>query len=295
VSLLEHLPTYTPGSEAWTEQRRHRVGGSEVAAILGLSPWQSRFSLWHQKAATVQAVDTDNDSMEWGRRLEAAIADKFADNHPEYTIGATATYARGIQLATPDRLIYNPALGGILEVKTARYGDEWGRAGSDDIPVYYRTQVMWYMDTLALRYAHVAVLIGGCDYREYRIDYDSVDAACLRDAANGFMDSITRREQPDIDGHTATYSTIRQLHPLIDDRDAEIPTPVALRYCHAKHALSAAEDAAQHATSALAQHMGDARRATHNGTTLATRQARNGGTPYLVAARNLPSIGEEAA
>jgi predicted phage-related endonuclease len=38
------LPKHELHSEAWHEARRSRLGGSEIAAVLGLSPWQSPFS-----------------------------------------------------------------------------------------------------------------------------------------------------------------------------------------------------------------------------------------------------------
>jgi len=77
------LGRWEPGSPEWHAARAHGVGGSEVAAIVGCSPFESRFSLWHRKAALVGPVD-ETPEMEWGRRLEPAIAAKFMDEHPNH-------------------------------------------------------------------------------------------------------------------------------------------------------------------------------------------------------------------
>ena len=47
------IGTFSPGSEEWLAARADGLGGSEVAAVLGLSPFESRFSLWHRKAGRV--------------------------------------------------------------------------------------------------------------------------------------------------------------------------------------------------------------------------------------------------
>ena len=74
------IPSYIPGSPQWHEQRRAALGGSEIAAVLGLSPFESKFALWHRKAGLTEPID-DSPEMEWGRRLEAAIRDKWLDDH----------------------------------------------------------------------------------------------------------------------------------------------------------------------------------------------------------------------
>ena len=75
---------FIPGSPEWTEARRTRLGGSEIAAVLGLSPWTSPFTLWHVKAGSVEP-EPGNRWTEWGHRLEPVVAAKFLDEHPEMT------------------------------------------------------------------------------------------------------------------------------------------------------------------------------------------------------------------
>ena len=172
-------------SPEWHALRSNGIGGSEVAAIIGKSPYESRFGLWHRKRGII-GEQTANAAMSWGTRLEPVICDVFAERHDMLDLVEAGTYRndeRPWQLANVDRLLYDdeflPDPVGILEVKTASAFDswEWGKAGTEDVPPYYRAQVMWYLDTLGLSTAWLAVLIGGSDYREYQIAYDPADAA----------------------------------------------------------------------------------------------------------------------
>src|SRR5690625_7631762 len=66
---------------------------------------------------------------------------------------------------------------GILEVKTDGQddADTWGRNGTDEIPLYYRTQVQWYLDVLGLEWAHVADLTARQQLRYYIERPDETD------------------------------------------------------------------------------------------------------------------------
>ncbi len=299
---------FTPGSPEWHTARAHGIGGSEVAAVLGLSPWESRFSLWHRKQGRASDVIV-NEQMEWGNRLEDAVCQKFSETHPEYHGCTTGTWAhdeRPWQIANPDRLLYPPDAGvgalpgALLEAKTARYADGWGADGTDIIPVYYRSQTLWYLDVLALPVAHVAVLIGGSDYREYELGAEPDEQAWIREQVAAFLTSIIRDERPDIDAHSATYTVLREQHPDIDGTDVEIPMPLALAY---QDALAAAEQAdaqkAQQASLVLDAIGGGRRAVTPLGERIAMRvPGRGTNPPYLKAtptAKTSPTSVRKAA
>lgn len=287
--------TFDDHSPEWHAARIAGIGSSDIAAVLGISPWESPFSLWHRKAGNVPADSGDNASMEWGRRLEPVIAAKFAEEHPEVAVVDCGTYhadGRPWQRANPDRLLVDPGrmdgVDGVLEIKNVRSRDGWGEPGTDEVPIYYRVQVLWQLDVMGVDVGHLAVLIGGADYREYRIDRDADECAELRQAAVDFLASIEAGAVPDIDSHGATYVAIQQMHPDIEDVDVEVPDELAAQWCAARAGLAAAEHAEQHAKSLLAAHMGTARRAVWQGRSIATRQVRGQGNPYVVAGRNLP-------
>ncbi|TQN27496.1 putative phage-type endonuclease [Haloactinospora alba] len=292
------LPDHSPGSAEWHEQRRGRIGGSDIAPVMGLSPYLSAFSLWHQKAG-LEGGPADTPSMEWGRRLEEPVAQKWAAEHPECDVqwaGAYVHAERDWQLATPDRLVLTPdGTVEVLEIKTSRSGDEWGTSGSDEIPVHYRAQVLWYLDALGLSQAHVAVLIGGSDYREYTIALDRDDPVqheetqLMRKAAESFLYSIESGERPSIDGADSTVRTVRRLPDGVDDVTVTITDELADEYVSARDAESRAKSHVNETKARILDAIGNATRAARpDGRRVATRtiDKSTGETKSLSPARS---------
>nr|WSX48856.1 YqaJ viral recombinase family protein [Streptomyces sp. NBC_00974] len=279
------LGWFEPGSPDWHAARAAGIGGSEIAAVMGLSPYESRFSLWHRKKGLVAPVE-ETDVMYWGKVHEPGICARFAELHPEWRVEQSPTYGRGIQVANPDRLLFRPReLGELLEAKTSRDAEGWGTEGTDEIPVHYRAQCLWYCDVLAARRCHVAVLIAGSEYREYVVDYDEAEAALMREAGAEFMRTLAADERPPIDGHTATYQVLRELPEGLDEVDVEIPTALRDRWYAAQDAGWAAEDELTACKGELLGWIGTGQRAVCERIRIATRTVREGRTYQLLPAR----------
>lgn len=269
---------------------------------MGLSPFESRFSLWHRKQALIGPV-METPPMEWGNRLEAAVAEKFADEHPRLTVATSGVWRndeRPYQVGTPDRLLYGATKRdrAVLEAKTALYAYEWGEPGTDQIPIWYRCQVLWYLDCLGLSKAYLAVLIGGADYREYVITIDQqarADILQMREAAAAFIASIKAGDRPDIDADGATYEAIRELHPEINGDSIDVDDELGSGLLATKATMDAAKAAHQQYKSELADAMGNAQYAYWRGVKIADRRARGDGTPYVQLANKLPSLELEQA
>ena len=271
-------------SPEWHEARARRVGSSDIAAVVGLSVYDSRFSLYHRKAGLV-SEQVENDEMSWGKRLEPAVCQAFADAHPYLDVieGGTWVDRDGGRVANPDRLAIDRATGvvAVVEAKTAQHDDEWGEPGTDQIPPGYYAQVQHQLDVLGLTYAYVPVLIRGVDFRIYEVPYDAGRAAELREAAYEFLADIAAQRRPDIDEHAQTYWAVRQLHPDIEDREVELDVALAREYLDACDAEKAAKAAKTRATSLVADAMGTARIATCGGDLIALRKSQGGGTPHV--------------
>lgn len=298
------LPDLVPGSDQWMK----RMTASKVAAVLGLSPWESQFSLWHRMAGLIPPQEETTETRR-GHYLEDAVAQWFADQHEgEFGIGPGGAWEhpkRPWQAASPDRLLWPTSKPldesridrplAALEVKTTAVDDEWGAAGTDEIPPYYRAQVVWQLDTLGLSVGYVAVLLPRLEFREYRIDYNPDEAAYIRAEARKFLDSLPGgpdEQRPDLDAHSATYVAVQVMHPGINGEAVDVPDHLGREFCDALRALAAAKEREQAARTALADHIGDAKYAKWLGKTVADRRpGKNGGTPYLQAAshKRLPT------
>ncbi|MFE6080029.1 YqaJ viral recombinase family protein [Streptomyces virginiae] len=278
------LGWFTAGSPEWHAARAAGIGGSEIAAVMGLSPHESRFSLWHRKKGLVAPVE-ETDVMYWGKIHEPAICAEFGKRHPEWRVEQAPTYGRGIQVANPDRLLYGPHKLELLEAKTSRDDEHWGEPGTGEIPVYYRAQCLWYLDVLGARRCHVAVLIGLSDYREYVVEYDPAEARLLRDGGTEFMRTLAADERPAIDGHSATYQTLRELPEGLDAVDIEIPTALRDRFYAAQDAAWDAKDELTACKGELLDWIDTGQRAVCERQRIATRTVREGRTYQLLPAR----------
>ncbi len=274
-------------SPAWNALRAKGIGGSEIAAVVGLSPWTSRFTIWHRKVGRL-GPQNPSESMNWGKRLEPAICQAYADRHPDVLVRVAGLFRnaeRPWQLASCDRLLAESEAHhshAVLEVKTADGHDawEWGKEGTDEVPPYYRCQALWYLDVLDLTVSHIAVLIGGNDYREYVIEYAKDEAEWLREEGRKFWQSVLNGEAPPLDGSDSTYQAVREMHPEIEMVEVELdPIDVDL-WLESQQAMKDHAAALLLAKARVMEQMGTARYGLVNGERVVIRQSTKGGIPY---------------
>lgn len=179
----------------WLERRRTGIGGSDVAAILGISKWRTPLDVYLDKIGEGEE-QADNASMDWGRRLEPVIRQAYADRTGHSVECSTEMFRHPVHqfmVANVDGLLDKD---GVLEIKTARSGADWGEEGTDEIPEYYLTQVMHYLVVTGRQYCDVAVLIGASDFRIYRVDYDPELAALIIEEEKKFWTLVESRTPP---------------------------------------------------------------------------------------------------
>jgi hypothetical protein len=296
------LPDLQPGSEAW----QRRMTASKVAAVLGLSPWESRFSLWHRMAGLIDPQEP-TDATRRGHYLEDAVASWFADQHPEYLIDKGRAWAheeRDWQAASPDRLLRDrtrfiqadPGPHAVLEVKTTADADEWGPSGTDQIPPTSVSRSSGSSTRWACPSATSPHSCPGWSSANTASTTTPTKPPTSAAEARAFLDSLPggpAEQRPDLDAHGATYQAVRVLHPDIDGTDSPVPHWLARSYCAAVTDLRKATKAHDYWRTVLADHMRTAKRARYDGHTIADRRAKNGAPPYVQAATKLPAIPDE--
>ena len=169
-----HIPPHDMSRETWLAERRKGLGGSDAAAACGLSRFTSPRQLFHDKRGDLEE-QPDNDSFYWGRKLEGIVLEEAEQQTGlemapyKYMIWSQKYPWAFVNL---DGLIYesgDPV--GIVECKTAGWikSDEWGSSGTDLMPREYVMQCQHALAVTALQFAILAVLIGGNQFRWYRI------------------------------------------------------------------------------------------------------------------------------
>lgn len=180
---------------SWLQARQSGIGGSDVAAILGISKWRTPLDVYLSKVG--EAVETeDNASMEWGRRLEPVIRQAYSDK-------------TGTQVVVPSELIRSEkhpfmianvdglTSDRVVEIKTARTSADWGEEGTDEIPDYYLSQVQHYMSVTGKTLCDVAVLIGASDFRIYTVKSDPELETLIINAEQEFWHLVESETPPE--------------------------------------------------------------------------------------------------
>lgn len=282
----------TPGSADW----RKRITASKVAAILGLSPWESPRSLWHLMRGDVSpGVETDTHRR--GHYLEPAILAWWRDRHPEFeALKQQPAFKLGDwAAATPDMSAYlidpAPASGQYVDglerqvlVEAKSTAMDW----DGELPAYYLTQVIWQMHVSGIHRCYVPVIGPRLTFTEYVVDYADYaeDAVLIERRAREFYDSLAADTPPPLDDTVATYEAVRKVHPDIDKGEAvELSVDQARELVRWVHDAKNAEVGARLNKTRVLDLMGRAQYATHNGARIARRQPGKHGVTFVVTGK----------
>lgn len=164
------------------------IGGSDIAAILGLSPYKSAVELWSELVSRQAPPEIDKLHLRFGQFAESFVAKEYERETGLVTVShPQAVYHKlhGFMFGHVDRFVVSdprePAIVNgavqtdrLLECKTAsafsRSG--WGEAGTDMVPHAYLLQCAWYLAVTGCEYADLAALIGNSELRVYHIKRD---------------------------------------------------------------------------------------------------------------------------
>jgi predicted phage-related endonuclease len=173
-------------------RRFGRIGGSSVGAVMGISPFQSPHGLYLQLRKEAPPF-AGNKYTDFGIRWEPLVADMFQMAHSEYKVvhnrKGTETPDEfthpdyDFLVSHPDRLCRESEgeqkIAAGLEIKTTNWMNfrQYGEEGTDKIPDYYLTQVIFYLGMTGLPIWHVAVAFlnegGGLrQYKEFLVHND---------------------------------------------------------------------------------------------------------------------------
>jgi putative phage-type endonuclease len=272
------LGDFENGSPEWHELRNEpgAVGGSDIAAITGLSQWESPITKWAKKTGQIPDEIKPSMSMKLGNALEAPILDLFAAEHPELEVFTTGTWGHKTAewaRSNPDGL-YKTATGhfGIVEVKFSR--DYW-----QSPPQAYRAQILWYMKVFGIREAKL-VALAGSSYMEFDIEWDEFEAETLWQAALRFRQACLDMKMPDWDGSNSTLETVRALSPNIEDSEVDLDD-LGMHYLNALTDYERAEAKMTELKSRVVKAMNGKKRGLIFGDHMLTLRSRAGGAPYL--------------
>lgn len=212
---LPAIPTQNLPRDKWLEYRRSGIGGSDIAGVMGISPWSTPLSVYCDKVGLRPPQDPSV-AMEFGTRMEPTLRkwaeDEIAAARPtdEYLeVGDARVLSSPYLYRHPDYDMFLGNLDGVvlnedipfagLELKTVdRFAaKEWGDGA---VPEYYEAQAQWYMGITSLPLWIVGVLLGKkFEIRWLHRNQERIND--LQQAALGFWNTyVVPRRMPEASG-----------------------------------------------------------------------------------------------
>ena len=216
--------------------RSNGVGSSEIAMLVyvpdehgdmkPLSPWGGAHKLWRQKTGKEEDKPAKS-YMTRGTYMETGLINWYADDtgvawikpkslrHDKFpfvvdsvdgltfpsgtTVKLMRQYLKTGEGATPLRCV---------EAKTSSFWarDEWGEAGTDEIPQHYLVQAQWHLGIHATQDGICDVpMDDGSRRTDYHVPYDDELYMALVDRAESFWrDHVEKEVEPNIDDYADT-------------------------------------------------------------------------------------------
>lgn len=245
----------------FAEWRKGGIGASDIAAILGLSPWESPWSLWATKVGLAPEVDV-TDAMEHGLWAEHSIVPWYEQRtdlyvaYPQWRAIGSETWMRCTidGAAHESDLFSTPGITGALHlVECKATGDGPSKWDEEGIPIHYKAQATWQsivtgIDTVVFPVLHVP--FGRVTFAIYEHTPSAEDKALVLEAATEFWQRVVDNDPPPADAHQATSKAIKHAYniPDADDilfADDELDALVASLRMEKQRAKSAADRIAE--------------------------------------------------
>ena len=171
--------------------RTKYLGGSDIGAILGFSKYRTALDVWLEKTGR-EVSNVDNLPVRFGSFAESFVASEYASQTGFQLVHSEAGVAHPkhpFMVGHIDRFVFERssdingelfhpdgscAASHLLECKTASpfNQSDWGELGTDEVPMSYLVQCLWYLAITNIERCDVAVLFGNSDFRIYEVYRD---------------------------------------------------------------------------------------------------------------------------
>ena len=219
--MIHKISTKGMSRDEWLQLRQKTIGGSDAAAIIGLSKWETSYSVWAEKTGRIAHTE-DNEAMRTGRDLEEYVAKRF-----EEATGKKVRRENNVLYndqfpfahANIDRIVIGEKAG--LECKTTSVLN-LSKFQGGDYPDNYYVQCVHYLAVTELERWYLAVLVLGKGLYTYCIERNQAEIDALMAAEAEFYQYIEKDLAPEPDGLAATTEAIKAIYPngnMMDEID----------------------------------------------------------------------------
>ena len=272
-------------NQDFSVDRTKYIGGSDIGAILGLSRFRSPLEVWMEKTGK-EIKKLDSLPLRFGSFAEEFVAAEYARATGFRLIHDESIYIHpehAFMCAHMDRFVLEggaanstPTPTRILECKTAHpfSSGDWGEAGSDEVPMSYLCQCIWYMAITNINQVDLAVLFGNSDFRIYTMNRDLALENTLLEKASLFWNDYVIKDTPPPAQSEADCQTLFSRGDPKKSLEAQSETlELAKRVALLNSEIDVREGEISSIKQSIMSQMGEAETLTYQGKVIATWKA----------------------
>lgn len=192
---------------------RRLLGGSDIGALLGISPYSSAADVWLRVVYGEQLEM--NDVMDHGLLMEPGLFALIQSEAPgKYQTHPTLRHPHFEHGVGHLDLLRKEPSKAVVDAKMVHWTqrEKW----DNGVPDFVRTQLDWYMQCAGTDEAWVGAFFGLGDFRLIRVEPLDADtrSSILEVVERFWRDHVETGEPPPPDGSEACASILTRLHPV---------------------------------------------------------------------------------
>lgn len=206
---MERLYITPVDKQHWLSMRTEAITSTDVGALFGLSPYLTKFELWHNKKSGIITEIEETERMGWGNKLERAIGESIIEEQlwvgkqmkdyvvltnlkpglPDYRMGTSFDF-----FITVDEI---PAILEIKNVDQFAFQRGWiGEGDNTEAPAHIELQVQYQMLVSGRKLAYIGALIGGNHLVLIKREADEAIHTRIIEEVAAFWKTIEDNEAP---------------------------------------------------------------------------------------------------
>jgi putative phage-type endonuclease len=265
-------------NQDFSVDRTKYIGGSDIGAILGLSRFKTPLEVWMEKTGK-ETTKVDSLPLRFGSFAEEFVAREYSRAtgfkllhdesiylHPQHAFISAHMdrFVMEVGSSSPTR---------ILECKTANpfSSGDWGELGSDEVPMSYLCQCIWYMAITGIDKTDLAVLFGNSDFRIYEITRDlELESVILQKASLFWNDYVLKDIPPPVQSEADCQTLFSKGDPAKSIEAKEETLELTKRLALLNREINMREEEISSIKQSIMSQMGEAELLTYQGRALAT-------------------------
>ena len=212
-SKITKVSTAEMSREQWLLQRRKSIGGSDAAAVMGVSAYKSPYALWAEKSGKITPSDiSGKEAVREGNDLEDYVARRWMEATGKKLVRARSFYyntAYPFAHANVDRMVVGERAG--FEAKTTSDYSILQQCRDGRYPEAWRLQMLHYMMVTGRDKWYLGVLCLGKGFFTFELERDEAAIAALAEAEQRFWQHVIDGTSPRVDGSDSTLEALQQI------------------------------------------------------------------------------------